>query len=116
MNIGKRLRELREARGLSQRGFGQRSGLARCYVSQVENGHKIPTLRTLEKWAEALGIELYEILFVGEGKPQPLPLKLVETEPVERLEAGLLEAIKGMSHPDRELLLSLVLKLIKQRV
>ena len=54
MVIGDRLKTLREAKDLSQGDIEQRTGLLRCYVSRVENGHTVPSLETLEKFARAL--------------------------------------------------------------
>ena len=59
MNIGRRLAELREAKGLSQRDIEKRTGFLQGYVSRVECGHAPPNLVTLEKWAKALDLELY---------------------------------------------------------
>jgi transcriptional regulator with XRE-family HTH domain len=70
MDIGKRLRELRKAQGLSQGDIERSTGLLRCYLSRVECGHTIPSLATLEKWAKALDVEFYQLFFVGKGKPQ----------------------------------------------
>jgi transcriptional regulator with XRE-family HTH domain len=69
MDIGKRLRELREASAYSQGHIEKRTGLLRCYVSRVECGHTVPWLETMDKWAKALRLELYQLFFVGEGKP-----------------------------------------------
>ena len=51
MIIGDRLREMREAKKLSQGDVEKRSGLFRCYISRVENGHTVPAIETLEKMA-----------------------------------------------------------------
>jgi transcriptional regulator with XRE-family HTH domain len=51
MIIGDRLSELREAKKLSQGDIEERTGLLRCYVSRVENGHTVPAIETLEKMA-----------------------------------------------------------------
>jgi transcriptional regulator with XRE-family HTH domain len=61
MQIGKRLREVRELSGLSQGDIERSTGLLRCYVSRVENGHTVPSVDTLEKWAYALSVPLYRI-------------------------------------------------------
>ncbi len=47
MIIGDRLRELREAKNLSQEDIEKRTGLLRCYISRVENGHTVPAIETL---------------------------------------------------------------------
>ncbi len=69
MLIGDRLRALREAKKLSQGDIEQSSGLLRCYVSRVENGHTVPAIETLEKWARALGIPMYQLFYEGEAPP-----------------------------------------------
>jgi transcriptional regulator with XRE-family HTH domain len=63
MLLGGRHRQIREAKGFTQRDIKARSGLARCYLSRVENCHTIPALDTLEKWTNALGIPLYQLFF-----------------------------------------------------
>ncbi len=51
MIIGDQLRMLREQRKLSQGDIEKRTGLLRCYISCVENGHTVPAIETLEKMA-----------------------------------------------------------------
>jgi transcriptional regulator with XRE-family HTH domain len=69
MIIGDRLRELREAKKLSQGDIEKRTGLLRCYISRVENGHTVPAIETLEKMARALEIPLYQLFHDGEESP-----------------------------------------------
>ena len=72
MVIGDRLRELREARKMSQGDIEKRTGLLRCYISRVENGHTVPAIETLEKLARALEIPMYQLFYDGD-KPPELP-------------------------------------------
>ena len=72
MVIGTRLRALREERKFSQGDIEKRTGLLRCYISRVENGHTVPSIETLEKLAAALEIPLYQLFYEGE-EPPPLP-------------------------------------------
>ena len=58
MVIGDRLKTLREAKDLSQGDIEERTGLLRCYISRVENGHTVPSVETLEKFARALELPL----------------------------------------------------------
>src|SRR2546429_9627661 len=74
MLIGQKLREIREAKKMSQMEIAESTGLVQPYVSRVENGHTIPGVETLEKWASALKIPLYQILYDGEEPPKPLKL------------------------------------------
>jgi|ERR1700683_2525606 transcriptional regulator with XRE-family HTH domain len=61
MVIGERLKELRELKKMSQGEIEKRTGLLRCYISRVENGHTVPSVDTLEKMARALEIPLYRL-------------------------------------------------------
>jgi transcriptional regulator with XRE-family HTH domain len=75
MIIGDRLRELREKKKFSQGDIEKRTGLLRCYISRVENGHTVPALETLQKLARALEVPLYQLFYDGE-KPPKLPMLL----------------------------------------
>ncbi|MGD0922785.1 MAG: helix-turn-helix transcriptional regulator [Terriglobia bacterium] len=79
MNIGKRIRELREAKGLSQGDIERRSGLLRSYLSRVECGYSVPSLSTLEKLAKAVGVEPYQLLFDGRKSPKKIGRTLITT-------------------------------------
>ena len=70
MVIGDRLRELREQKNLSQGDIEKRSGLLRCYVSRVEHGQTVPALETLEKFARALKVPLYQLFYDGDEPPK----------------------------------------------
>jgi len=69
MIIGERLRELREEKKLSQGDIEKRTGLLRCYISRVENGHTVPAIETLEKMARAFEVPLYQLFYEGEEPP-----------------------------------------------
>ena len=75
MVIGDRLRELRESKELSQGDIEKRSGLLRCYISRVENGHTVPAIETLEKMARALEVPMYRLFHEGEAEPSVRTLK-----------------------------------------
>jgi transcriptional regulator with XRE-family HTH domain len=70
MIIGDRLRLMREEKKLSQGDIEKRTGLLRCYISRVENGHTVPAIETLEKLARALECPLYQLFYEGEEPPQ----------------------------------------------
>src|ERR1700687_2569699 len=74
MIIGDRLRALREEKKLSQGDIEKASGLLRCYLSRVENGHTVPNVETLEKWARALDMPLYKVMYEGDEPPKPRKL------------------------------------------
>ncbi len=56
MNVGNRLRELREEKKLTQGDIEKRTGLVRPYISRVENNHSVPNIDTLERMARALEV------------------------------------------------------------
>lgn len=58
MNIGDTIRNFRLQKGMSQGDIEKRTGLLRCYLSRVENGHTIPSLDTLAKIATAMELPL----------------------------------------------------------
>jgi transcriptional regulator with XRE-family HTH domain len=68
--IGDRLRELREEKKFSQGDIEKRTGLLRCYISRVENGHTVPVVETLEKFARALEVPMYQLFYDGEKSPK----------------------------------------------
>jgi len=70
MDIGYRLRTLREDKKLSQGDIEKKTGLLRCYISRVENGHTVPAIETLEKIARALGMPMYQLFYNGDGPPE----------------------------------------------
>jgi len=70
MIIGERLRLLRETKKLSQGDIEKRTGLLRCYISRVENGHTVPSIETLEKLARAMELPLYQLFYEGDEAPE----------------------------------------------
>ncbi len=86
MLIGDRLRAFREAKKLTQGDIEERTGLLRSYVSRVENGHTIPSVETLEKWARALEMPLYQLFY--EGKEPPKLPNLPQRKTAEEIALG----------------------------
>lgn len=86
--VATRIRELREARGLSQADLGRLVNRSRSQVAQVEHGEKAQTVRTLESFASALGVTVADLVVIEPvkgvrnapaGEPLPEPLRrLVE--------------------------------------
>ena len=121
MVIGDRLKTLREAKNLSQGDIEKRTGLLRCYVSRVENGHTVPSVETLEKFARALELPLYHLMFDGD-KP-PAPPKSIKGSTENSLESSrsgslLMKKMVGllakMDQEDRNLILFLAGRVSKQ--
>jgi transcriptional regulator with XRE-family HTH domain len=114
MIIGERLRSAREQLKLSQGELEKRTGLLRCYISRVENGHTVPAIETLEKLARALEMRLYQLLYDGDEPPQPsTPARRVASEDAlwgsfgkdARFLRKLRQLLCRMQVDDRELLL-----------
>jgi transcriptional regulator with XRE-family HTH domain len=68
--IGEHLRALREEKKLSQGDIEKKTGLLRWYISRVENGHTVPAVETLEKFACALEVPMYQLFCDGEEPPK----------------------------------------------
>jgi transcriptional regulator with XRE-family HTH domain len=122
MLIGTKLRSLREEKGLSQGDIERNTGLLRCYISRIENGHTVPSLETLERFAGALDVPLYKLFFMGEGEPSTPNLlleknldELAQQPGNEGEEARFLLQFKNLlgrlGDPDRDVLLTLAKKL-----
>lgn len=68
MVLGDRIKQLRVAKNLSQVDVENRTGLLCCYTSRVENGYTTPTLETLEKYARAFEVPVYQFFVNGSEK------------------------------------------------
>jgi transcriptional regulator with XRE-family HTH domain len=111
MRIGAKLRELREAKNLSQGDIEHRTGLRRAYISRVENGYTVPTIETLEKYANALGVPLYRFFTDEESVTKPKLPRSDDSWGNRGKERGafrmLAKALSRMNEEDRKLLLSM---------
>jgi transcriptional regulator with XRE-family HTH domain len=67
--IGDRLKQIRESKGMSQGDIERKTGLIRCYISRCENGHTVPSIVTLEKFARASEVPMYALFYDGEEPP-----------------------------------------------
>lgn len=70
-NIGQRIRQLRESRGMTQSQLQARSRVSRSYLSRIESGQMTPSLGTLEKISEALSVGLNRF-FIPESNGEAL--------------------------------------------
>jgi transcriptional regulator with XRE-family HTH domain len=107
-NIGATIRAYRLQKGMSQGDIEKKTGLLRCYLSRVENGHTVPSLETLQKIAYALDIQLAQFFSDETVSREMSALKLSEEEirfltQIQRYSARL-------SENDRKLLLAMVRK------
>ena len=87
MIIGERLRDLREQKKMSQGDVEKRTGLLRCYISRVENGHTVPSVDTLEKMARALEIPTYRLFTDDTHAKKPnIPVQNIPSRPANAKE------------------------------
>jgi transcriptional regulator with XRE-family HTH domain len=124
MVIADRLRFLREEKQLSQGDVEKRTGLLRCYISRVENGHTVPAIETLEKMARAMEVPLYQLFYDGEEPPKPPALPRSEAEDDAawghsgkhaRVLNQFCKFLGRMDENDRKLLLSMGQKMLVKR-
>jgi transcriptional regulator with XRE-family HTH domain len=107
---------------MSQRDIEERTGLLRCYVSRVENGHTVPSLETLERFAGVLDVPLYQLFFSPEEAP-PTPRltprktlnEMMADAAAKGIDAGFLLKLRNLlaslSEADRDVILSLAKRL-----
>ena len=118
MDVGNRLKQFRELQGLSQGKIEGRTGLLRCYISRVENGHTVPSVETLEKFARALEMPLYQLLYEEGRPPKSFKTQVQEIDDWASRGKGrsifskLQNALQKMSVPDRALLLYMAAKMV----
>jgi len=124
MLIGDRLRELRAGKKLSQGDIEKRTGLLRCYISRVENGHTVPAIETLEKMARALEVPLYQLFYDSEEPPKlPNLLKRKTSDDVVWGSSGkqaayltkLRRCLSTAGDADRKLIMVMVQKMANSR-
>ena len=124
MIIGDRLRALREEKKFSQGEIEKRTGLLRCYISRVENGHTVPAVETLEKFARALEVPMYQLFYDGEEPPKlpHLPRRKAADDIAwgssgkeARLLVKFRRLLSHMKEGDRGLMLSMAQKMSRRK-
>jgi transcriptional regulator with XRE-family HTH domain len=119
MVIGDRLKALREHQNMSQGDVEKRTGMLRCYVSRVENGHSVPSIETLEKFARAPEVPMYQLFYDGEKPPAIKPVNISEgwgsTGHDRRTLERLRRLLRRTSAGDMKLLLFMAQKMSQNR-
>ena len=120
MEIAERLKALREHKNMSQGDIENRTGLLRCYISRVENGHTVPSIETLEKMAQALEVPMYQFFYDGSTKPPAMnPLKVAPGWGSTGRDARTLDRFRRLlrrtSADDRKLLLFMAQKMSQRQ-
>jgi transcriptional regulator with XRE-family HTH domain len=124
MVIGDRLSAVREGKKLSRGDIEKKTGLLRGHVSRVENGHMVPAVETLEKFARALEVPMSQLFYDGEEPPQlPNLLKRKTTDDIlwgnsgkdARTLAKFCRLFGGLEEGDRGLVLFMAQKMAKRK-
>ncbi|HVC46755.1 MAG TPA: helix-turn-helix transcriptional regulator [Terracidiphilus sp.] len=108
MKIGTTIRAYRLQKGLSQGDIEKKTGLLRCYLSRVENGHTIPSLDTLSKIAGALDLPIAQF-FTEESSGRQFTTQRLTDEELRFL-TQIRRYSTNLNESDRKLLLAMVKK------
>ncbi len=109
MKIGTTIRGHRLQKGLSQGDIEKKTGLLRCYLSRVENGHTIPSLDTLSKIACALILPIAQFFLVEDSLNRDLNTQKLSDEELRFL-TQIRRYSTNLNESDRKLLLAMVKK------
>jgi transcriptional regulator with XRE-family HTH domain len=118
--IGERLKALREQKRMSQGEIEKRTGLLRVYISRIENGHSVPSIETLEKFARALEVPMYQLFYDGQ---KPAGMQLADNGYKGWGSSGrdartlrrFLQLLNRASKPDRDFLLLVAQKMSQSK-
>ncbi|HTX76469.1 MAG TPA: helix-turn-helix transcriptional regulator [Terracidiphilus sp.] len=108
MKIGTVIRAHRLQRGLSQGDIEKKTGLLRCYLSRVENGHTVPSLDTLSKIALALDVPIAQF-FAEDGANRQIHAQKLSDDELKFL-TQIRRYSSNLNDSDRKLLLAMVRK------
>jgi transcriptional regulator with XRE-family HTH domain len=109
MKIGTTIRAHRLQKGLSQGDIEKKTGLLRCYLSRVENGHTVPSLDTLSKIATALDLPIAQFFADDSKSPAKFNTKKLTDEEMRFL-TQIRRYASNLNESDRRLLLAMVKK------
>ncbi|HZQ90756.1 MAG TPA: helix-turn-helix transcriptional regulator [Terriglobales bacterium] len=111
MNIGETIRNFRLQKGMSQGDIEKRTGLLRCYLSRVENGHTIPSLDTLAKIAGAMDVPLGNFFADSAGENGHAKAVPQLSEDEVRFLTQIRRYSPSLNESDRKLVLAMVKKM-----
>jgi len=110
MNIGETIRNFRLQKGMSQGDIEKRTGLLRCYLSRVENGHTIPSLDTLAKIAGAMELPLAQFFADNQHDNGSKSLPQLSEDEVRFL-TQIRRYSASLNDSDRKLVLAMIKKM-----
>jgi transcriptional regulator with XRE-family HTH domain len=111
MNIGETIRNFRLQKGMSQGDIEKRTGLLRCYLSRVENGHTIPSLDTLAKIANSMELPLAQFFTDNAGDNNHTKSVPQLSEEEVRFLSQVRRYSSALNDSDRKLVLAMVKKM-----
>ncbi len=103
IKFGKRIRELRKDRKLTQEELGEKTDLHNTYIGAIERGERNLSLESIEKLSKGLNIEISE-LFTFPPTKLPLHHEIIISEIIELIKKGDRKTIKILSNALNELL------------
>jgi transcriptional regulator with XRE-family HTH domain len=120
MDLCYRLKQIREWKNLSQGDIEERTGLLRCYISRVENGHTVPSIETLEKLCCALQVPMYQLFYTEGAEPrqnrhQNGVRDWTSYRKQGRMFSRFVDAVSKMSERDRSILLHTATKMTERK-
>jgi transcriptional regulator with XRE-family HTH domain len=99
--VGERIRTLRKERGWSQEELGEKADLHHTYVGAVERGEKNASIDTLDKIADALGMEIVDLFTLTKGKMDVDKLRAYIIDEVKESSPGMLKLIAALIETTR---------------
>jgi transcriptional regulator with XRE-family HTH domain len=120
MDLCYRLKQIRLWRNLSQGDIEERTGLLRCYISRVENGHTVPSIETLEKLCRALEVPMFQLFYTENSEPSQTHHKngardWTSYRKQGRIFSRFVDAVSKMSERDRSILLHTATKMTERK-
>jgi transcriptional regulator with XRE-family HTH domain len=108
----------------SQGEIEKHTGMFRCYISRVENGYTVPAVETLETFARALEVPMYQLFYEDEEPPTlpDLPKRKTANDVAwgskgkdARQLARFCRLFSGMAESDRRLVLFMAQKMARRK-
>lgn len=98
-----RIRELRLAKGLTQHQIAAKAGISQSYFNEIETGRKTVNARRLEQIADALGVQVADLVIGEESDPRSRLLRAFDSLPAEQRQLIILnaEALAGIRHDEK---------------
>lgn len=110
--IGPRIRQFRQKKGMTQMDIGRTTGMRSAYISRVETGKTVPSVESMERFASALGVPLYQF-FLDPGGQDHVTMAAGDSK-MEGFLLLLNRCVHGMSPADRAMVLRLAKRLAGQ--